>query len=589
MTSSHEHRGVRVLREDAWWLGLYMAGLVAFYAVTWARWPLLTADSARELWVPFQVLHGAALYQDFYYLYGPVAPWSLAGLLAVFGERLEVLYAASWLQLAAIGTLLYAVARQVLVPRQAAVVLLLFASHFALGRDLRGYVWPYAFAATFGVGLGLAVLLALMRHRATADRRWLAAAGLAWGLSLVTKLEYGAAATGLVVLHLGLSAWQVGRWPAWRDLATVVGPAVAAAGAVALAVLVRAEPAAVLASVWPTKLMALWSSGSHWAGTPATWRANLRWFALDAMLLMAIAATPLWREASRRRHLPTILWILSVGLLAAVTATPASLTHFLAEGHRTWVSPSFLLAGFVVLATGIELSQGRGDGVRLHAWALVAAYALLAALRTVAHGLNDYTPYQAPVALILWVALAATWLPLLVGAEAPSRLRLALWGVLLAALVGRHGVDLRAAYGGPHRWVEGPAGGVWNPVAIAEPFAATQAELRRLLRPGERFVAGPMEMSFYLMLGQAAPVKEDQLFYGYLTTPAEEADFIARLARARVRFVAFSTYGEPNLHFGRDYMPNLAAWLRGACRQVGTHGGPAYAITLYETPFGWPQ
>jgi hypothetical protein len=113
-------------------------------------------------------------------------------------------------------------------------------------------------------------------------------------------------------------------------------------------------------------------------------------------------------------------------------------------------------------------------------------------------------------------------------------------------------------------------------------------ELRRSLRPGERFVAGPVEMSLYLMLGQDNPVRENQLFFGYLTTPAEERDFIRRLAAARVRFVVFSSYGENLRHFGVDYMPHLARWLRHDCRCVATHGGATYSLTIYETPFGWP-
>ncbi|MEB3220675.1 MAG: glycosyltransferase family 39 protein [Candidatus Sericytochromatia bacterium] len=579
--------GARLTREDVLWIGLYLLGLVGFFAATWARWPLLTADAARELYVPFQVLHGAAIYRDFYYLYGPTAPWGMAGLLAAFGERLEVLYVASGVQLAAIGSLLYAVARQLLSPRHAAAVLLLFTSHFALGRDLHGYVWPYSFAATIAVGLGLTVLLALLRHQASGRRRWLVLAGVAWGLSLVTKLEFGAAATGLVAWHLVLRGWPSRRWPSWPEVLALAAPAALAAGAVACGVLARAEPAAVLESIWPTRLMALWSSGDRWRGTPATWRANMAWLSMALVVLLAIARSTrgsLQQQGAWR--LPALLW----GLVALgawlVTVSPARLEHVLAVGHRTWMSPSFLLAACVALVAWGELTRGRDAAGRHRAWALIAGYSLLVAARTLGHGLNDYTPYQAPVALILWVALATRWLPRLLSAEGPSRLRGALLGALLAGLVARHGLDVWRTYSGPHRWVEGPAGGVWNPVAIAEPFAATLAHLRRELRPGERVVAGPMEASFYLMLGQDNPVKEDQLFYGYLTTAAEERDFIARLGRAGVRFVVFSTYREGSHPFGVAYMPNLAAWLRRDCGLVATYGGPAYAIRIYETPFG---
>ena len=176
----------RATRLDAGIALAFLLLLLAFIALSWQKWPLITADSARELYVPFQILHGQLIYQDFYYLYGPVAPVLNSTLLALFGARLEVLYAASLLNLAAVMGLLYVLSRQLLGTWPSAAVVFVFFTHFALGRDIWGYAWPYAFAATYGVTLGLVTLIGLARFAATLRHRDLVLSGVAIGLSVVT-------------------------------------------------------------------------------------------------------------------------------------------------------------------------------------------------------------------------------------------------------------------------------------------------------------------------------------------------------------------------------------------------------------------
>jgi hypothetical protein len=227
-------------RLDGAILAFFAVLFALFVAVSWQKWALVTADSARELYVPFQMLHGQVLYRDFYYLYGPVAPVFNTALLKLFGARLDVLFAASLTNLALVMALLYALARQVLKPLPAAAVLFVFFTHFALGRDIWGYAWPYAFAAAYAVTLGLGVLLALARFAATERLGWLMLAGALAGLSAVTKLEYGFAALGVCALMLAGRALLRRRLPmarpgfqGWALEAAALGlPAVAVAGAI---------------------------------------------------------------------------------------------------------------------------------------------------------------------------------------------------------------------------------------------------------------------------------------------------------------------------------------------------------------------
>lgn len=577
-------------RQDFLLLGLILLALAIFVALTWAQWPLLTADAARELYVPFQIKHGALIYRDFYYLYGPVAPYAWATLLHLFGEHLQVLYVASALHLATIVALLYAVSRQVLKPRASAAVVVLFLSHFALGRDLQGYMWPYAFAATFAVAWGLLLLLAVLRHFVTRRRRWLFVAGLAVGLSCVTKLEFGLAAVCLVGVYLCGARYaplSVERpLLRWRDALWLGIPAVIVPAVVLLLLLSQMPWATVAESIWPTRLMALWNSGGVWQGTFATWRANVTWFAAVVTMLAAIAGHATWVVWARQRPWLLLLGAAVVlGLLGTALMNPSRLAFLLERGHQAWVGSSFLLLGSILAIVLVRGLQRRMWSTTEVAWALLALYGLLAAARTVLHGLNEYSGYQAPVALIAWVGLAAVWLP---RALAPAASRGAVGvalAVLLVGIAGRHLADVYRLYAAPHVLVSGPYGAVWSPVDIGVPYADTMRHLRQGLQAGETFVAAPMEPSLYLMMGQDNPVKEDQIFFGYLTTPEEQFDFIRRLEQAHVRFFVLSNYQEHAIRFGVDYMPELGAWLRTECHQEAVYGQGSYRIRVYRTPF----
>lgn len=563
----------------------------AFVAVSWAKWPLVTADSARELYVPFQLLHGQVLYRDFYYLYGPVAPVLNAGLLKLFGARLEVLYVASLLNLAAVMALLYTLARHLLRPWPAAAVLFVFFTHFALGRDIWGYVWPYAFAATYAVTLGLALLVALARFAETGHRRWLVMGSVALGLSVVTKIEYGFAAAVLAAAFLAGRALfrprlerAVPGWRGWLGEALALGvPAVAIAGAIVAAVLAHASVATVLESVWPVALMKLWNSAGAWHGTAASWVGNLKWVAIETGVLGAIVGLPaLW---ARKRALAVAA---ALGLVAFAFVGRHALAFYAQEGHIYWMGPGFLLLFGILGWVGWRLVRDRArlpNTVVL--WGLVALYGCMAASRTLMTGYNDYTRYQAPVWLIAWVALAAVWLPHLVRAWLPHRRPVSIGLTALVLLLGgRHLVGHVRDYMGPHVPVAGAVGTVLTQPEFGVPYNQALAYLKQHLRPGDSLVAATAEASLYTFTGVDNPLMEDQLFYGYLTTSESQQAAIRRMQERQVRYFVLSNYGFGQMRFGETFMQDLSAWLKTRCRVAGVYGTDRYRLTIYETPFG---
>ncbi|MFP5501036.1 MAG: hypothetical protein ACLGIN_01015 [Candidatus Sericytochromatia bacterium] len=566
--------------------------LVAFAIVSWQKWPMLTADSARELYVPFRILKGEQIYQDFTYLYGPVAPTLNGWLLGLFGARLEVLYMAGLATLGAIMGLLYLVARQMLRPLPAAAVVFLFFTHFALGRDIAGYVWPYAFAATYGVLLGLVALFGLLRHLRSPHPGWLVLSGLAIGLSTVTKLEYGFAAAGLGAAFLGLRVLFDGR-RALGEALLLVGPAIAVAGAIAASVLLRVPLPTVLESVWPVELMKLWNSQSGWHGHAASWAWNLKWVLIHGVIL----ALAFGHQAIGERLKAGGPWrwgLLAVGAagLALAWRFREGLGFYLTSGHHYWMSPGFLLLfaliAWAAVAAGQAIADRRALPVLAVSWGLLALYGCLVATRTLMTGYNDYMRYQAPVALVAWVALAAIWLPALASrlGLAGARRGTAIMGAIVILLGVRHLGGHLESYTAPHVAVSSVVGTVLAPPAYAEPFNQALAYVKDRVRPGEAVVAAPMEASFYLFSGLPNVMREDNLYYGFLTTEASQHAAIARMRDRRVRFLVVSNYGAfMNQRFGETFMPEIGDWIARECKQVAVYGDEAYRLRIYETPY----
>ena len=122
------------------------AGLLA---LTWRKWGMPEVDAGAELTTASLVKHGALVYRDVRYFYGPLGLYSLALAFKVFGTSLTVAYAFGLAQAAAIFGVFYALARQWLAPLVAglstAVLLAIGFSGTAFN-----FVLPHTNSATFG-------------------------------------------------------------------------------------------------------------------------------------------------------------------------------------------------------------------------------------------------------------------------------------------------------------------------------------------------------------------------------------------------------------------------------------------------------
>lgn len=150
-------------------VGILLLVTVAIFAFSqsYLRWLDPLIDTGRDLYIPEQLSQGAKLYRDIRYQYPPLAPYLLALITSVIGRSLGSYMAIGIAQSVAAATALYLSARRVAGAIGAFAATLLFVSLCLTNASTWGVTWifPYSYAATFGMTLLLVALAALLYER----------------------------------------------------------------------------------------------------------------------------------------------------------------------------------------------------------------------------------------------------------------------------------------------------------------------------------------------------------------------------------------------------------------------------------------
>jgi len=97
-------------------IAVLAACFAAITALTWRKWGVPELDAGAELTTADLVKHGALVYRDVRYYYGPLGLYSLALSFKIFGTSFTTAYIFGLGQAVAILAAFYALARQWLVP-----------------------------------------------------------------------------------------------------------------------------------------------------------------------------------------------------------------------------------------------------------------------------------------------------------------------------------------------------------------------------------------------------------------------------------------------------------------------------------------
>jgi hypothetical protein len=184
---------------------LSIAGTFALLAWwSWAKWTDVQIDFGLELYLPWQLSEGKALYRDIAYRNGPLSPYLNALWFRLFGVSLQTLVWCNLAILAGICALTHHLLRRSCDRLTAAIACLVLLGVFGFSQYVGvanyNYATPYQHAVTHGLALSLAAIAALARYLETSRSGWLALAGICLGLVFATKAELlvpAAAACGI--------------------------------------------------------------------------------------------------------------------------------------------------------------------------------------------------------------------------------------------------------------------------------------------------------------------------------------------------------------------------------------------------------
>lgn len=568
---------------------IVVAGLLAWH--TWARWGDLQVDCGREVYVPIAILHGKVLYGDLYYHYGPLTPYVQALLLLIFGVHLNVLYAFGVLLAVAGALFLFAICIRLMPALGAFIVSSVYLMR-GFGPYIFNFGFPYSYATLLGSEFGFACVYFLVRDALDEPGRNLLWAGMAAGVALSAKPEYGIAA------YVAIAAAMIWRLVGMRKFSAVAIQSLALLPGIIL-------PAALYGwFMWRFSPSFILNENSQYSpdsyfmqvyGARMISNVGFRFIPTEIIWLLGGAALSLavWYLTSRALRQATQRPVIVVCGVALAVLAGALLHHYFVSptltelGHMVAFPRGIYAFGIFVLVGAIAgIPRDLGPAGR-SALMVVAVYALAIGIRVyAAERLDGYPIFYDSLVFALFVFLIARV------AAAVSR-DTGLWWrwSIQSALLVAEGIALfTMSYPGwlPRNLLQTPIGNIYTGGIEVHEVPRIIAFMKRESAAGRHVLVLPEAPMLYAFAGSESPTRWYTLTPGVLS-PDDEQEFIKKAESYGVDYVLISNRVFPEYgatHFGRSYCRIVYAWIINNYRLVGQFGEfrPSgwFAMQVYE-------
>jgi Dolichyl-phosphate-mannose-protein mannosyltransferase len=553
---------------------------IFFTVYTWARWGDLQIDCGREVYVPIEILKGRMLYRDLWYPYGPLVPYLQALLVWCFGAHLNTFYCFGLFLNLSIAYLVYSLARR-LIPPIAAVVVSIVCLRQGFSEGLFNYIFPYSYSAVVGLLLTLLCMYSLFRYVDTRVDRKLVLAGLAGGLALLCKQEFGAAAMSAIGFII---AWD---FIEHRSFVRSFRQVSMIAPGLLLAVLVygwffwQLTPDFMLRENFALSPNSPFMKivGPRWIAQQGFRFIPREMFATFASVVFSLAIWFLgaWFLSGTVRRswvIPVIACFLILVLIGGASSyQPAQIPYYLSylvifPIGMYWIAPIILIGAIASLPYGLDRETRCIVG-------LLAAFGMALASRVMFVVVRAGYPvfYDPPLFILFMMAVTAV---LWYGAKRlsrPDRLHLincflamdAIWFLLAPSI---HHSTYKSAP------VATPIGTSYSRPAEALLVPQMVSFVRAQGAAGKRVLILPEFPMLYVMGGMEAPSRWYELVPGMLDG-ADEYQFISDAESQHVEYVVITNrstfeYGYP--YFGVDWGKEIYNWINGNFEQSGEFG-----------------
>ncbi len=564
------HAG-RAMPRDRTVIAILGVLFAAMAGLSWRRWGVPELDAGAELTTADLVKHGAVVYQDVRYYYGPLGLYSLALAFKVAGTSFATVYAFGLLQAAAILGVFYALSRQwvstVAAGLSTAILLAIGFSGTAFN-----FVLPHTNSATFGVLLLLLMLLAMTRER-------IALAGVAGGLIALTRPEFLAVAIGAMAAFV-IARWRIeGRSQALSAAWRLALPGIAIPALVLGLFAARVGTHVLIAeNLWPVKFIKVGAkTESSWMPFTASSAVGLlaRAGIYIALLAALVSSVERWRDRRGISRLiglwPLALALLGIGFLDGALRAAGILADqrqaIEQEGRHLMLGMSWLPAlGLATVAYAALRLLRRGSSPLGRSWPADLAL-IVAAAGLGLRAYNAFTTYgsyavyyAAPLVLLLGILHVRL-------AERRPRAATPVVAILGLIALGMATYAIGGLYRHDNTAVHTPRGTFLTTAASAPALQGAINRIDELTSPGERILAAPLDGGLYFMSARRPALRELSVLPALIQSPSEERRALARLRSEHVRLAVigardFSDWGTPT--FGVNYDARLGAYLRSS-------------------------
>jgi hypothetical protein len=574
------------------WSDAAARGLIVIVAVvlawyTWARWGDFQVDCGRELYVPTEILRGKLIYRDFFYSYGPLAPYLCALLIAIFGPHLVVLYLFGITIAIGCAIMLYELGAM-LEGRAAGLTAALALLFVGVAPNSSNYILPYSYAATIGLLLSLICVWFTLRHIFDQNGYDLLKAGFAASMAILCKPELGVTCYLILAFVMVMEAIQR------RSIRALLDGVVAFAPGVMLWVAIYGW---FFWTLTPSYML-----DANWIGMPGTpgqpnaahlYRLTGQRFIPREMLALTIggaASLLVWFLLAKARQGPRNV-ILAIAAMIAVTSQfgPPSLMMVMLTAILVFPLGTFFIG---CAFTGYAIYKLYQTGGRQYlSEAAFGIFALLIAVRVLASVVPyGYSVYCATTLFLVFVIVLSRCIKAATPALSVDRQRrlvnyLLAAEVLLLALLCIPPTTERSAR------LETS----WGEIYLTPTDASAARQMIDFIseqkRNGRKVAVLPEAPMLYALTGTEAPNRWYTLLPGYFSPSGEDA-YIADLNRAAPDYILLTArnsieYGAS--YFGIDYDQKIYHWIESNYRIAGKFGrfnreehNRVFAALLYQ-------
>ena len=202
---------MRFFRHPAAGWSALTALFAALLTVTWRRWPDPLLDFGRDLYIPWMMNQGAALYRDIEHAYGPLTQHLNALLFRLFTPGVITMAVADAALAALLAVLIYRIALVAAGRAAAFVCTFVYVAVFAFGSYTKitnfNFINPFSHEATHGFILCMAALHSWQLAFQRKSLKAVAFAGFFAGLCFLTRAETSLAS--LVLSLAALALWKI--------------------------------------------------------------------------------------------------------------------------------------------------------------------------------------------------------------------------------------------------------------------------------------------------------------------------------------------------------------------------------------------